>query len=962
MNPASLLALTFGLISVLPSVLIAAADAPPDYARHVAPVFRKYCVGCHNAKDHEGKLNLQSYAGLMRGGEEGKVLVAKNVAKSRIIGMLERKLEPFMPPKGNKGPTKTEIAVLKAWIKAGAIAPKGISPNDTLVVPMIKPTGKVRRAIDAIAASKQWIAIARHGVVELLDAKTGKLQRKLTGLTGDVTDVVFSNDGKLLAAACGEPGLFGLAVVWETKTWQPVARLKGHHDGLYCVAISPDAKTLATGSYDQKIKLWDIAKKAELRQLDGHNGPVHDLTFHPTGKILASASGDRTVKLWDVATGKRLDTLGQPEKDQYTVAFSPDGKRVVAGGVDNRIRVWAVTQMGKEGTNPLLYSRFAHEGPILRFVFSPDGKRLYSSSEDRTVKSWDTKQFTQLRTLKGQSDWVTGLATSADGRTLFIGRLNGTFESRPLGSGGPQVAQATPVLLEPIPGVSPDQLKPLVSLKEAEPNDTPQSAQRIAIPANVEGVLQPAKPGTQDFDVYRFHAKAGQSWILETNAARRKSPADTKLEVLHADGRPVLRYLLRAVRDSNITFRPIDSRQAQVRVTNWEEMDLNQYMYLGGEVCRLFQAPRGPDSGYDFYTGRGKRRTYFDTSATVHANDEPVYIVEAYRPGTKLVDNGLPVFPLYFANDDDGERELGSDSRLTFAAPADGDYLVRVSDTLGRGGKDYKYTLTIRPPKPDFKVSLSVNQTIPAGSGQRLSVNVDRIDGFNGEIHIDVTGLPRGFGVTSPMIVEADHVTVRGVVTVEPWVTPTVFPKAKKAKKGRRKGKQERRRSGPVVARKPVDWSRVKINATAWIHGKKVTKTLPSFGPIRVSPKPRLVVRLVPDPTAKPQAGVRTGELSMSPGTTMTAMLLVERHGYNGDLKFDVDHLPHGVIVDNIGLSGILVRAGETKRRIYLTAAKWVAPTTRKIDAVAQGQGNQASKPIVFHVIRNDQIPMTNDQ
>jgi len=940
------------LLVALLSVAALADKQSPGYARYVAPVFRKYCVGCHNAKDLEGNLNLQSYAGLIRGGEGGKVLVAKDVAKSRIIGMLEGKLEPVMPPEGNKGPTKAEIALLKAWIKAGAIAPKGISPDDTLVVPMIKPKGKVRRAIHSVAASSRWVAVARHGVVELLDAKSRKLKRKLTGLKGDVTEVVFSKDGKLLVAACGEPGLFGLAIVWETKSWKPVAELKGHHDGLYCVAISPDGKMLASGSYDQKIKLWDIAKKTELRQLDGHNGPVHDLAFYPTGKILASASGDRTVKLWDVAGGKRLDTLGQPEKDQYAVAFSPDGKHVVAGGVDNRIRVWAVTRMGKEGTNPLLYSRFAHEGAILRLVFSPDGKRLYSSSEDRTVKAWNTKEFTQLWTLKGQSDWVTGLAASADGSALLIGRLNGSFDSPPLTSAATEAAETKPVLLEPIPQVSPEQFKPPVSLKESEPNDVPKTAQRIPIPANVEGVLQPNKTATKDFDVYRFQAKAGQTWILETNAARRKSPADTKLEVLHADGKPVLRYLLRAVRDSYITFRPIDSRQAQVRVTNWEEMDLNQYMYLGGEVCRLFRAPRGPDSGWDFYTGRGKRRTYFDTSATVHANEEPVYIVEAHRPDAKLVDNGLPVFPLYYANDDDGERKLGSDSRLAFTAPADGDYLLRVSDVLGRGGKDYKYTLTIRAPKPDFKVSLSVNKTIPAGSGQRLTVNVDRVDGFNGEIRIDVAGMPRGFGVTSPIFVEADHLSENGVVTVESWVTPTVLPKAKKTKKGRRRGKRNRRQAVPVVAAKPVDWSRVTITATAWIHGKKVMKSLPSLGPIRISPKPPVVVRLVPDPEAKPQAGVKTGELAIVPGTTSTAMLLVERNGYKGDLKFDVDHLPHGVIVDNIGLSGILVRAGETKRRIYLTAAGWVGATTRTINAVAQGQGNQASPPIVFHVRR----------
>ena len=82
----------------------------------------------------------------------------------------------------------------------------------------------------------------------------------------------------------------------------------------------------------------------------------------------------------------------------------------------------------------------------------------------------------------------------------------------------------------------------------------------------------------------------------------------------------------------------------------------------------------------------GARRCYFDTSAVDHALNEPVYIVEPYAPGTKLADNGLPVFPLYYANDDDASRKLGRDSRLTFTAPADGDYLVRVADTRGYGG------------------------------------------------------------------------------------------------------------------------------------------------------------------------------------------------------------------------------------------------------------------------------------
>jgi len=63
-----------------------------------------------------------------------------------------------------------------------------------------------------------------------------------------------------------------------------------------------------------------------------------------------------------------------------------------------------------------------------------------------------------------------------------------------------------------------------------------------------------------------------------------------------------------------------------------------------------------------------------------------------------------PGVTLYYANDDDGERKLGSDSKLQFTAPADGSYLIRVSDTRGFGGDRFAYRLLVREPKPDFNV------------------------------------------------------------------------------------------------------------------------------------------------------------------------------------------------------------------------------------------------------------------
>ena len=89
----------------------------------------------------------------------------------------------------------------------------------------------------------------------------------------------------------------------------------------------------------------------------------------------------------------------------------------------------------------------------------------------------------------------------------------------------------------------------------------------------------------------------------------------------------------------------------------------------------------------------------------------------------------------------------------------------------------------------------------------------------------------------------------------------------------------------------------------------------------------------------------------IEPGQSVTAMLQIERHGYKGEMRFEIENLPHGVIVDNIGLNGIMVRAGENGRQVFLTAAKWVRPTERLIHAVADREGGQTSLPIALRVV-----------
>jgi hypothetical protein len=305
---------------------------------------------------------------------------------------------------------------------------------------------------------------------------------------------------------------------------------------------------------------------------------------------------------------------------------------------------------------------------------------------------------------------------------------------------------------------------PMASVAEMEPNDDPATATAITLPATATGVINSATG--VDTDYYKFAARAGQEWVFEINAGRSGSALDSHIEVLRADGTRISRVALQAVRDSYFTFRGKDGNQPDdFRLFNWEEMDLNQYLYCNGEVVKLWRYPRGPDSGFEVYPGEGARYGYFDTTPLSHALGEPSYIVEPHAPGEALVPNGLPAFMVYYENDDAGWRDLGADSKLTFTAPEDGDYVVRVRDVRGSQGEKFTYSLVARPRKPDFAVTLhGANPTISAGSAKEFRVIVTRSDEFEGPIQIDISGLPPGVTATTPVVIQEGQRDAFGVL------------------------------------------------------------------------------------------------------------------------------------------------------------------------------------------------------
>ncbi|QGZ89939.1 nSTAND1 domain-containing NTPase [Microcystis aeruginosa] len=246
----------------------------------------------------------------------------------------------------------------------------------------------------------------------------GREYNRLKGHDGSVYSVSFSSDGKTLATGSGDNTI----KLWNVETGQEIRTLTGHNEGVNSVSFSSDGKTLATGSFEKTIKLWNLETGQEIRTLFGHTY-FYSVSFSPDGKTLASGSFDGTIKLWNVETGQEIRTLsGHNGASVYSVSFSPDGKTLATGSRDDTIKLWNV-ETGQE-----IRTLSGHNETVNSVSFSPDGKTLATGSEDKTIKLWNVETGEEIRTLTGHNEIVNSVSFSSDGKTLATGSYDRTIK------------------------------------------------------------------------------------------------------------------------------------------------------------------------------------------------------------------------------------------------------------------------------------------------------------------------------------------------------------------------------------------------------------------------------------------------------------------------------------------------------------------------------------------------------
>jgi len=192
--------------------------------------------------------------------------------------------------------------------------------------------------------------------------------------------------------------------------------LQGHSEEVTSVAFSPNGETLASGSRDTTIKLWNGQTGTLLNTLTGHASVVSGLAFSTDGKTLASASHDKTIGLWDVESRELVRTLTGHSHWVESASFSDDGKTLASGSSDTTVRVWNV-ETGKQ-----VWSLTGHDEEITCVVLAPNSNVIASGSNDKTIRLWNARTGQVITTLVGHTGDVIALAFTANSELVSLSK------------------------------------------------------------------------------------------------------------------------------------------------------------------------------------------------------------------------------------------------------------------------------------------------------------------------------------------------------------------------------------------------------------------------------------------------------------------------------------------------------------------------------------------------------------
>jgi WD40 repeat protein/mono/diheme cytochrome c family protein len=424
---------------LLPLLLVCAAVAHAAAPADAMKVLKTNCFSCHNEEKQKGGLVMTTRAGLLKGGENGAAFTEGEPEKSEMIASLEAGADPHMPPKKQLAPA--QIDLLKQWIKDGAkwdaatlaaveapAAPRKVSLEalpgtyHPVLALALSPDGKRLAAgcanrlllyevadtkltlskeatghpdpIQSItwSADGQRLATGAFRRVVLWKTETLEKEREITaGLTDRITALRFLPDGKLLMAD-GQTAQSGIVRIADAATGAIAASWNAHTDTIFDLALSPDAKQLATAGADKLIKVWDLSTQKEVAKLEGHTSQVLGVAFNKDGKLLVSGGADQQLKVWDVQTKEKIVALGTYSTAITAVAWVAGGPTIFAGTNTGGLAAYTElkTHTGEQRSDSAKERKLdGCDDAIYCLAVAPNAERVFGGTPDGRILAWN---------------------------------------------------------------------------------------------------------------------------------------------------------------------------------------------------------------------------------------------------------------------------------------------------------------------------------------------------------------------------------------------------------------------------------------------------------------------------------------------------------------------------------------------------------------------------------------------